>query len=175
MYYLSELVGGATAFPILGLAATPKPGTAVFWWSWFWWPLLSPSGDLGIGLVWDYHPPDRTPPPPRSFLVRLLKSSSNWTKVSMTGPQLFSGWYQMILDVFQCSQPFFRCFQLGWNFYGWPPHVRTFCGAPSMKCGISGRITVLLLEIELDQIWPSRDYWRPLGNSKWQLFYLIFK
>ena len=31
MYYLSELVGGATAFPILGLAATPKPGTAVFW------------------------------------------------------------------------------------------------------------------------------------------------
>ena len=31
MYYLSELVGGATAFPILGVAATPKPGTAVFW------------------------------------------------------------------------------------------------------------------------------------------------
>ena len=27
------------------------------------------------------------------FLVRLLKSSSNWTKVSMTGPQSFSGWY----------------------------------------------------------------------------------
>ena len=31
MYYLSELAGGATAFPILGVAATPKPGTAVFW------------------------------------------------------------------------------------------------------------------------------------------------
>merc|ERR1719222_908627 len=32
MYYLSELVGGATAFPLLGVAATPQPGTAVFWW-----------------------------------------------------------------------------------------------------------------------------------------------
>ena len=58
---------------------------------------LSPSGDLRIGLVWDNH---TTPPhptgPDRSFLVRLLKSSSNWTKSSMMGPQLFSGWYQMI-------------------------------------------------------------------------------
>ena len=42
--------------------------------------------------------------PDRSFLVRLLKSSSNWTKLSMSGPQLFSGWYPMILDVFRCSQ-----------------------------------------------------------------------
>ena len=46
--------------------------------------LLSLSGDLGIGLVWDNHPH-------RSFLVWLLKSSSNWTKLSMMGPQLFSG------------------------------------------------------------------------------------
>ena len=50
---------------------------------------LSPSGDLGIGLVWDNNRPT-------DFLVRLLKSSSNWTKLSMRGPQLFSGWYQMI-------------------------------------------------------------------------------
>ena len=56
-------------------------------------PLLSPSGDLGIGLVWDDHP--RT----THFLVRLLKSTSNWTKSSKMGPQLFLGWYQMILDV----------------------------------------------------------------------------
>jgi len=33
MYYLSELVGGATAFPLLGIAATPQPGTAVFWYN----------------------------------------------------------------------------------------------------------------------------------------------
>ena len=53
-------------------------------------PLLSPSGDLGIGLVWhNLSGPD-------SFLVRLMKSSSNWTKSSMMGPQLFLGWYQMI-------------------------------------------------------------------------------
>ena len=52
--------------------------------------LLSPSGDLGISLVWH----NRT-----DFLVWLLKSSSNWTKSSMRVPQLFSGWYQMILDV----------------------------------------------------------------------------
>ena len=49
---------------------------------------LSPSGDLGIGLVWDNH---RTPPD--------HMSSSNWIKSSMMGPQLFLGWYQMILDV----------------------------------------------------------------------------
>ena len=71
----------------------------------FWWNLfcaltrrlikdfLSPSGDLGIGLVWDNN---LTTGPHRSFLVWLLKSSSNWTKLSMRGPQLFSGWYQMI-------------------------------------------------------------------------------
>ena len=56
--------------------------------------LLSPSGDLGIRLVWR-----NLSGPDRSFLVRLLKSSSKWTKLSMRGPQLFSGWYQMILDV----------------------------------------------------------------------------
>ena len=56
--------------------------------------LLSPSGDLGIGLVWE-----NPTPPDRHFSVRLLKSSSKWTKLSMRGPQLFSGWYQMILDV----------------------------------------------------------------------------
>ena len=69
--------------------------------------LLSPSGDLGIGLVWD----NLSPPPDRSFLVRLLKSSSNWTKLSMMGPQLFLGWYQMILDVqtgFRLVQTRFR-------------------------------------------------------------------
>ena len=66
--------------------------------------LLSPSGDIRIGLVWDNHRtgPDQT----THFLVRLLKSSSNWTKISKRSPQLFSGWYQMILDVFQCSQLF---------------------------------------------------------------------
>ena len=76
---------------------------------------LSPSGDLGIGLVWDNHP---TPPHQTTthFLVRLLKSSSNWTKSSMMGHQLFLGWYQMILDVFRCSHVFwcfptvFHCF-----------------------------------------------------------------
>ena len=68
---------------------------------------LSPSGDLGIGLVWD----NRTGPPD-SFLVPLLKSSSNWTKLSMRGPQLFSGWYPMILGVFRCSQQFPDVFRL---------------------------------------------------------------
>ena len=65
--------------------------------------LLSPSGDLGIGLVWhNLSPLDH----PTDFLVPLLKSSSNWTKFSMRGPQLFSGWYQMILGVLRCSQLF---------------------------------------------------------------------
>ena len=59
-------------------------------------PFSSPSGDLGIGLVWDNHPPT---PTTRNFSVRLMKFSSNWTKSSMMGPRLFSGWYQMLLDV----------------------------------------------------------------------------
>ena len=62
---------------------------------------LSPSVYLGIGLVWDNL---SNPFTTTHFLVRLLKSSSNWTKLSMMGPQLFSGWYQMILDVFRCNQ-----------------------------------------------------------------------
>ena len=45
-------------------------------------------------------------------VFRLLKSSSSWSKLSMIGPQLFSGWYQMILDVFQCSQLFSDVFRL---------------------------------------------------------------
>ena len=53
--------------------------------------LLSPSGDLGISLVWH-----NLSGPHRDFSVWVLKSSSNWTKLSMRGPQLFSGWYQMI-------------------------------------------------------------------------------
>ena len=69
--------------------------------------LLSPSGDLGISLVWH-----NLSPPDRDFSVWVLKSSSKWTKLSMRGPQLFSGWYQMILGVFRCSQLFSDVFQL---------------------------------------------------------------
>ena len=68
------------------------------WYNW-WISLifLSPSGDLGIGLVWDNHP-DRTGPHRTTFRSDCW-TSSNWTKSSMMGPQLFLGWYQMILDV----------------------------------------------------------------------------
>ena len=31
MFYLSELVGGSTAFPNMGVAVTPRKGSAVFW------------------------------------------------------------------------------------------------------------------------------------------------
>ena len=31
MFYLSDLVGGNTAFPNIGVAATPSRGSAVFW------------------------------------------------------------------------------------------------------------------------------------------------
>ena len=34
---------------------------------------------------------------------------------------------------------------------------------------------MLLLEIELDQIRPLREYWGPLGNHQWQLFNLIWR
>ena len=73
---------------------------------------LSPSGDLGISRVWR-----NLSPPDRHFSVRLLKSSSNWTKLSRRGPQLFSGWYQMILGVFQCSQQFPDVFRLFSDYF----------------------------------------------------------
>ena len=33
MFYLSDLVGGSTAFPKMGVAATPRKGSAVFWYN----------------------------------------------------------------------------------------------------------------------------------------------
>ena len=32
-----------------------------------------------------------------------------------------------------------------------------------------------LLEIELNRIRPHREYWGPLGNHQWQLFYTLWK
>ena len=88
----------------------------------------SASGDQGIGLVWDSHP--------------------NWTKLSMMGPQLFSGWYQMILDVFQCSQLFSDVFSWVVTFMdkpGCPPHlprnIASICG----KIGIHARFATFVL------------------------------
>ena len=46
------------------------------------------------------------------FPTVFQRSSSSWTKLSMRGPQLFSGWYQMILDIFRCSQLFSDVFRL---------------------------------------------------------------
>ena len=80
--------------------------------------LLPSSGELVWSEITYPHP---TPPDRTHFLVWLLISSSNWSKLSMRGPSLFSGWYQMILHVFRCSQLFsdvLSCFQLGCNFYG---------------------------------------------------------
>ena len=91
---------------------------------------LSPSDDLGIGLVWDNYPH------PTDFLVRLMKSSSNWTKISMRGPQLFSGWYHMILDVFRCSQLFSYVFRLFSNCF---PTMFSDCWNP--------------LQAELNYLW----------------------
>ena len=68
---------------------------------------LSPSGDLGISLVWH----NLSPPPHRSFLVRLLKSSSNWTKISMRGPLLStSGYLGISLVWHNLSPPTHRSF-----------------------------------------------------------------
>ena len=33
MFYLSDLNGGATAFPKIGIAAKPKAGSMVFWYN----------------------------------------------------------------------------------------------------------------------------------------------
>ena len=72
---------------------------------------LSPSCEKE--LIWS-HPT----PPPDHFSVWLLKSSSNWNKLSMMGSQL-------ILDVFRCSQLFFDVFSWIVTFMD-PPPVRTY-------------------------------------------------
>ena len=33
MFYLSDLVGGYTAFPNMGVAVPPRAGSAVFWYN----------------------------------------------------------------------------------------------------------------------------------------------
>ena len=108
---------------------------------------LSPSGDLGIGLVWDNNPT----PPDRSFLVRLLKSSSNWTKLSMRGPQLFSGWYQMILGVFRCSQLFS-------DVFSW---VVTFIESLPVQCITTPCAHILWSS--LYEVWQDQD--ASVGNQ----------
>ena len=52
--------------------------------------------------------------------------SSSWTKISMAGPQLFSGWYQMILDVFRYSQVFSDVFSWVATFMDNHPLCRHF-------------------------------------------------
>ena len=67
---------------------------------------LWPSGDPGNGLVWDDHHPPTHPHRPGfwSDCWNPLQTELNY--------QLFSGWYQMILDVFRCSQLFSAGLQL---------------------------------------------------------------
>ena len=108
--------------------------------------LLSPSGDLGISLVWR-----NLSPPDRSFLVRLLKSSSKWTKLSMRGPQLFSGWYQMILGVFRCSQLFS-------DVFSW---VVTFIESLPVQCITTPCAHILWSS--LYEVWQDQD--ASVGNQ----------
>ena len=101
----------------------------------FQYSLLSPSGDLGTGLVWH----NVSGP---HFSVRLFKSSSNWTKLSMMSPQLFSGWYQMILDVFRCSQLFSDVFSRVVAFMDNHPLCRHFfSGCPHLITDILQRFS----------------------------------
>ena len=89
-----------------------------------------------LELVWsDITYPNRTGPD-RHFSVLLLKSSSNWTKLSLRGPQLFSRWYQMILGVFRCTQLFSDVFRLFSNCF---PTMFSDCWNP--------------LQAELNYLW----------------------
>ena len=106
---------------------------------------LSPSGDLGISLVWGNHPPHR------SFMVRLLKSSSNWTKLSMRSLQLFSGWYRMVLDVFRCSQLFS-------DVFSW---VVTFIESLPVQCITTPCAHILWSS--LYEVWQDQD--ASVGNQ----------
>ena len=107
---------------------------------------LSPSGDLGISVVWH-----NLSPPHRDFSVRLLTSSSNWTKLSMTGPQLFSRWYQIMSDVFRCSQLFS-------NVFSW---VLTFIESLPVQCITTPCAHILWSS--LYEVWQDQD--ASVGNQ----------
>ena len=89
------------------------------------------------GLVWDNLPLLSTS---SHILVRVLKFSSNWTKLTVMGSQLFSEWCHMFSDVLRwsqdalnCSQTFyrhsrcaqnvFRCSQMFTDVFGCSLHV----------------------------------------------------
>ena len=81
------------------------------------------------GLVWH-----NLSNPHHHISVQLLKSSSNWTKLYMMGPQLFLGLYQIILAVFRCSQLFSDvpcCFPMFSDVFSWAAtcmHNHPLCG-----------------------------------------------
>ena len=68
---------------------------------------LSPSGDLGIALVWDNHPPHPTPPQLFGPAVEIL------FKLNSIIDEEYSVVLRMISDDFRCFPMFsavFRCF-----------------------------------------------------------------
>ena len=99
-------------------------------------------------------------------VFRLLKFSSSWTKLSMMGPQLFSGWYQMILDVCQCSQLFFDVFSWVVTFMDNHPLCGHFSHDPILPF-LAKQILVghwLIFDINIRTLFMERNW------DRWVLF-----
>ena len=101
-------------------------------------------------------------------VFRLLKSSSSWSKLSMIGPQLFSGWYQMILDVFQCSQLFSDVFSWVGTFMDNHPMCAHFVELPLWSVEFLAGSRCFCWKsnwTKFDQVGTTGGHWETLSGS----------
>ena len=70
------------------------------------WMLFSPSGDLGITLVWD------NLSILSDVLVWVMKSFSNWSRLTMVGSQMFSEACRMFSEALETFSDILKCSQM---------------------------------------------------------------
>ena len=86
--------------------------------------------------------------------VRVLKSYSNRTKLSMTGSQLFSGWCQMCLDILRCFQMLSGCSQLVTDI------LKTFSDMFKMCSDVQMKLIIECFKCLI------RPHWRRSGENE---------
>ena len=128
--------------------------------------LSSPLGDLGIGMALSY-------PLLYNIWVRVLKSCSNRTKLSMMGSQLFSGWCQMFLDVFRCSQDALNWLQIFW----WHSQMcsRVLENDPVGSKILKRNVCVSDSEIKIKKELPDHEVFKMCSNVQMKLRIECFK
>ena len=100
MFYLSDLVGGFTAFPNMGVAARPSAGSAVFWYNLDRW-LPGKVGRCCIcivlsGSAWRLRCPCTERAPPRSASSGSATSGSGRESRSVLSNNAFTILWKLV-------------------------------------------------------------------------------